>query len=184
MQIDPTSAAIGAGIILGVAVIFGISLTFLTYYFRLVREAKKKSVARDHRKDLKTLRKALAEMGYAHLGYLALSVTLVLVGMKTGATVADSRFFVIAGMALLTWYILVPGFGVLRLRDMLTDLQTPSETAATVAEPALAPAAVLSQPAAPATPVAAALPQVDRLPRPARRPPVRRQTRAPLVAKT
>lgn len=147
MQIDPISAAIGAGIILAAMVIFGISITFLTYYFRLVREAKKKSVARDHRKDLKTLRKALAEMGYAHLGYFALSMTLVLAGMKTGATVADPRFFVIAGMALLTWYILVPGLGVLRLRDMLTDLQTPSETAATAAEPAAATPAPAPLPA-------------------------------------
>lgn len=51
-----------------------------------------------------------------------------------------------------------------------------------VRQPTEAPAPAL--PVVPATPVAAALPQVDRLPRPARRPPVRRQTRAPLVAKT
>ncbi|HEY0979461.1 MAG TPA: hypothetical protein VGE23_01310 [Candidatus Paceibacterota bacterium] len=47
--------------------------------------------------------------------------------------------------------------------------------------PQTAPSPAL--PVVPATPVAAALPQADRLPRPARRPPVRRQTRAPLVAK-
>jgi len=140
MNFDPASAAVGAGAFLGVTVIFGISLAFLTYFFRIVREAKKKATARDHRKDLKTLRKALAEMGYAHLGYFVLSTVLVLTAMKTGVTVADSRFFIIAGMALLTWYILVPGLGVLRVRDMLTDLQTPSETVTATASQAAATA--------------------------------------------
>lgn len=128
MEFDLTQIAIGAGGMVAALLVFGTSGAFLHYYFTLVDEVKRKALARDHRPDLKLVRMAVIEVGLAHLGYFALTVTIIATAWKTDVAVPDPRFYIMVGMVLLFWYLLVPGHGVLRFREMLFELRTPSES--------------------------------------------------------
>lgn len=138
MQLDPATLAIGAAGMIGILIVFGITGAFFWYYKALLKRVKFKGLMRDHRTDLKLLQKSLREMGFAHIGYFVLSITMLTAIIKTGTFTPDRDFYIIAGAALFFWFCIVPGRGVVVLRDMVNAIDTRSVVSDASALPAQA----------------------------------------------